>query len=102
MNIRKADKVYINTGKDKGKTGNVLAVYPKDDAVLIEKINIIKKHLKPTKNAPHGGISEIERPMNVSKLSLVCPNCSKSTSVMYKIVNDKKNRFCKKCNELIG
>ena len=49
MNIRKADKVYINTGKDKGKTGNVLAVYPKDDAVLIEKINIIKKHLKPTK-----------------------------------------------------
>lgn len=102
MNIKKGDRVYINTGKDKGKTGNVLVAYPSKNSVLIEKINMVKKHLKPTKNAPHGGISEIERPMVVSKLSLICPNCSKSTHVLHKIVNDKKKRFCNKCNELIG
>jgi large subunit ribosomal protein L24 len=102
MDIKKSDNIYVTTGKDKGKIGKVIAAYPKTNTILVEKINLVKKHLKPTKSAPHGGIQSIERPISIAKVSLICPNCSKSTKVANKIINDKKNRFCKKCNELIG
>lgn len=102
MDIKKSDNVYVTTGKDKGKNGKVIAAYPKEGTVLVEKINLVKKHLKPTKSAPHGGIQSVERPIQSSKLALICPNCTKSTKVTHKVVNDKKNRFCQKCNELIG
>ena len=101
--IRKNDKVMIITGKDKGKIGSVLKVLPKKDAVLIEKMNIAKRH---TKGNPYqqraGGIVEKEMPIDISNVMLVCSACAKPSKVGYRQTEDgKKVRFCKKCNEII-
>ena len=101
--IRKNDKVMIITGKDKGKIGSVLKVLPKKDAVLIEKMNMAKRH---TKGNPYqqraGGIIEKEMPIDISNVMLVCGACAKPSKVGYRQTEDgKKVRFCKKCNEII-
>ena len=101
--IRKNDKVMIITGKDKGKIGSVLKVLRKKDAVLIEKMNMVKRH---TKGNPYqqraGGIVEKEMPVDVSNVMLVCNACAKPSKVGYRQTEDgKKVRFCKKCNEII-
>ena len=104
--IRKNDKVMIIAGKDKGKIGSVLKVLRKKDAVLIEKMNIAKRH---TKGNPYqqraGGIVEKEMPIHVSNVMVVCSACGKATKVGYKYIESegkqKKVRFCKKCNEVM-
>jgi len=102
MNIKKNDNVTILTGKDRGKLGKVLKVIPKEDRVLVEKINMVKKHVKPTKAAPHGGIVESERPILSAKVMLVCPHCSKPTRVGHKLsANNNYVRICKHCNEIV-
>jgi large subunit ribosomal protein L24 len=101
MKIKKKDQVKIMSGKDKGRTGQVLKVFPQQARVLVEGINIYKKHIKAQRGQA-GTIIERERPIAVSKLSLVCPSCQKPTRVGYQIdKNKEKYRICKKCHSLI-
>lgn len=102
--IRKDDKVMIIAGKDKGKIGKVLKLMPKTDRILVEKVNMVKRH---TKGNPYsgqaGGILEKEVPLAISNVALVCDACAKPTRVGYRHTDDgKKIRFCKKCNEVIS
>ena len=101
--IRKDDKVMVITGKDAGKIGKVLKVLPKKDRVLVEKVNVAKRHMRPNPYAQQpGGIVEKEMPIHVSNLMVVCPACAAPTRVGYRYAEDgKKIRFCKKCNEVM-
>lgn len=101
--IHKDDKVIILVGKDKGKIGRVLRIYSKKDKVLVEKVNMVKRH---TKGNPYrqqaSGIVEKEAPIAISNVMVVCNACTKPTRIAYRITEDgKKVRFCKKCNEII-
>lgn len=102
--IRKDDKVMIIAGKDKGKIGKVLKILPKSDRILVEKVNMVKRHRKGNPYAGQaGGIEEKEAPLNISNVALMCDACAKPTRVGYKYTEDgKKLRFCKKCNEVIS
>lgn len=102
--IRKDDKVMIIAGKDKGKIGKVLKILPKSDRILVEKVNMVKRHRKGNPYAGQaGGIEEKEAPLNISNVALMCDACAKPTRVGYKYTDDgKKLRFCKKCNEVIS
>jgi large subunit ribosomal protein L24 len=99
--IRKNDKVIVTAGKDKGKVGRVLKLLPKKDRVLVEKVNMVKRHTKanPYAKTP-GGIVEKEAPLHISNVALLCDACAKPTRVGYKLTEDgKKVRYCKKCNQ---
>lgn len=98
MKIKKGDTVLIIRGKDRGKVGKVIKVIPKENKVVIEGLNLVKKHVKPKRQGEKGKIIEIPRPIYVSNVKLICPNCQKPIRVKYKIENDKKYRYCKKCN----
>ncbi|TVQ95692.1 MAG: 50S ribosomal protein L24 [Desulfovibrionales bacterium] len=102
--IHKNDKVMIMVGKEKGKIGKVLKLFPKTERVLVEGVNKVKRHSKgnPYKGET-GGIKEKENPMHLSNVTLVCDACAQPTRVGYKLIDsDKKVRFCKKCNEIIA
>jgi len=101
MKIKKDDSVLITRGKDRGRKGKVLEAFPKEERILIEGINLRKKHQKPKKTGEKGQIIHIPGPINVSSVKLICPKCGKATRVGYKIVNKKKFRVCKKCKEVI-
>ena len=97
MKIKRDDKVIVLSGKDKGKSGKVIAADPKAEKVIVEGVNVATKHQKAQKKGQDGGILKIETPIYVSKVQLVCPKCGKGTRVAYKIVDGKKVRVCKKC-----
>lgn len=98
MNLKKGDKVAIITGKDLGKSGNIINVFPRRNKVIIENLNLRKKHIKPRKQGEKGQIINIAVPLDVSNVMLVCKNCEKKTRVGYKTLEDKsKIRICKKC-----
>ena len=99
--IRKVDTVVINVGREKKKTGKVLKVIKEGTKVLIEKLNLVKKHNKPTQTKPTGGIIEKEAPVSISNVQLFCTHCNKGVRTGYKMVNDKKVRYCKKCEKTI-
>ena len=102
MNIKTGDTVVILTGDDKnrGKTGKVLEVSPKEGKVIVEGLNMVKKHVKPRKAGDPSGIIETESPIYACKVQVVCPKCNKPTRVGHKIYADgKKDRMCKKCGE---
>ena len=101
MRIKKGDTVQVLAGNDKGKTGEVLEVIPKDSKVIVKGINVRKKHIKPRKQGEEGGIIPVECAIDSSKVNVVCPKCGKSTRVEYKIEEDKKVRICKKCGAKI-
>ncbi|HZJ85000.1 MAG TPA: 50S ribosomal protein L24 [Syntrophomonadaceae bacterium] len=102
MRIKKGDNVQIIAGKDLGKSGKVLRVLPKEGRVVVEGVNRVKKHQKPTRALPQGGINRIETPLNVSNVMLVCERCKKPTRVGVKLLeNQEKVRFCKKCGEIL-
>lgn len=102
LDIKKNDMVLIVTGKEKGKKGRVLSVMPSKDELLIERVNIIKKHMKPSKKYTQGGIIEKESPLHRSNVMLICPRCSKPARIASMIFDDgKKSRVCKKCKETI-
>ena len=101
MRIKKGDTVQVLAGNDKGKTGEVLEVIPKDSKVVVKGVNVRKKHIKPRKQGEEGGIIPVECAIDSSKVNVVCPKCGKSTRVEYKIENDKKVRVCKKCGAII-
>ncbi len=101
--IHKDDKVMVITGKDAGKIGKVVKILRKHDKVLVEKVNMSKRHVKPNpyRREP-GGIVEKEMPIHVSNLMVVCAACAKPTRVGYRYTEEgKKQRFCKKCNETL-
>ena len=97
MKIKKGDFVLVISGKWKGKTGKVLRAFPKEQKVLVEGVNIVKKHLKAGSSREKGQIIEIEKPIHVSKVKLICPECKRATRVGYQKVGDGKMRVCKKC-----
>ena len=102
FNIKKNDTVLVVTGKEKGKKGRVLSVMPSKDELLIERVNIIKKHMKPNKKYAQGGIIEKESPLHISNVMLMCPRCSKPARISNMVFEDgKKSRVCKKCKEAI-
>lgn len=101
LHIKKKDKVMVMTGKDKGKTGEVLKIFPEKKRVLVSKINFIKRHTRPTQTDP-GGIREKEAPVHISNLMLICSKCSKPTRLKIDFLSDgKKVRVCRKCGEMI-
>ena len=99
--IRKGDTVKVLTGKDKGKTAKVITVNPKDGRITVEGLNVYKKHVRPKRQGEKGEIVQVIRPINSSNLMLVCSNCNKATRIGYRLENDKKVRYCKKCKSLL-
>ncbi len=103
MRIRKNDQVVVMTGKDRGKKGRVMRVFPATSMALVEKVNYRKQAVRRSQANPKGGIVEMEGRIHISKLRLICSRCGKPTRVAYSVLADQtKQRSCKKCNELIG
>ncbi len=99
---RKNDLVEVLSGKEKGKTGKVLRVFSKNDRVLVEKINFVKRHSRPSGRSRQGGIIQKEAPIHVSKVLLVCPKCNQGERMGSKALEDgKKALVCKACGEQI-
>jgi len=102
LKIKKDDKVMVIAGKDKGKIGTVLSVDKEKQRVVVEKVNIVKRHLRPSVNAPQGGIVEKEAPIHISNVMLICNKCAQPTRIGKKVLEDgRKVRVCKKCKEPI-
>jgi large subunit ribosomal protein L24 len=99
--IKKGDRVVILTGKDKGKTGNVSRVWPKESRVLVEGINIVQRHTRPTQADPQGGIKNKEAPLHLSNVAIADAN-GKPTRVGFRVDGDKKVRFAKSTGEVIN
>ncbi|TDL30541.1 50S ribosomal protein L24 [Jeotgalibacillus sp. S-D1] len=99
MHVKKGDKVMVISGKDKGKTGTILAAFPKKDRVLVEGVNIVKKHSKPSQMNPQGGINNQEAAIHVSNVMLIDPKTNEPTRVGYKVEDGKKVRIAKKSGE---
>ncbi|PKM79455.1 MAG: 50S ribosomal protein L24 [Firmicutes bacterium HGW-Firmicutes-13] len=102
LHVKKGDTVIILSGKNKGKKGKVLSCLPTEGKVLVEGINIVKKHTRPTQKSPQGGIQEKEAPLHSSKVMLVCPSCKEAARVSKKSMTaGEKARKCKNCGETI-
>ena len=100
--IKKNDKVMVVAGKEKGKTGKVLRIFPKRDRAVVEKVNFIKRHMRPGAHSRQGGIVEKENPINISNLMVVCGKCTDPTRVGRRVLEDgSRVRYCKKCDEII-
>ena len=100
MNIKKGDTVRVLSGKDKGKEGQVVRSLPSKQRVVVEKVNMVKKAMRPTQQNPQGGIMSVEAPIHVSNVMVVCPECKQPTRVSHR-VNEagKKVSVCKKCGK---
>lgn len=101
MKVKKGDSVLIIAGKDKGRTGKIMKSFPKDLKVLVEGINLKKKHVRPKRDGEKGQVVEIPAVIDISNIKLICPKCGKVTRVGYKIDKDIKKRVCKKCKQEI-
>jgi large subunit ribosomal protein L24 len=101
MKLKKGDQVVIISGKDRGKRGKILDVFPSEARVVVEGVNIRKKHVRPKKSGEKGQVVQTPAPLAVSNLKLICPKCGQPTKVGYKVVEDKKYRLCKKCGQEI-
>jgi len=102
MQIKKGDIVYVIAGKDAGKKGKILRVFPRTNKVVVEGVNRVKKHQKPSRSLPQGGILQIETPLNASNVMLLCGKCNKPTRIAHKVLsNNEKVRVCKHCSEII-
>lgn len=102
VHVKTGDTVIVLSGKNKGKKGKVLAVSPKEGKVIVERVNMVSKHVKPRKMGEQGGIVKAEGAMYASKVQIVCPRCHKPTRIGHKIFEDgTKERICKKCGETL-
>lgn len=100
--IRKNDTVLVIAGREKGKRGKVLFVLPARERVIIERVNMIKRHQRPTQKLRQGGIIEREAPMHVSNVMLVCSKCDKATRVgMRVLADDRRARVCRRCGDIV-
>lgn len=101
MKIKKGDKVKVIAGKDRGREGKVEKVYKNSSRALISGINQYKRHVRKNDQMPQGGIVDVPRPIDASKLMIVCPKCNKLARVGYKVEKNKKVRICLKCDSKI-
>ncbi len=102
IKLKTNDQVEVLAGKDKGRVGKILRVEPREGKAVVEKINVIKRHTKPSSANQQGGIIEKEAPIHTSNLMLICPKCSKTVRLGKKILEDgTKVRICKKCGESV-
>ena len=102
VHVKTGDTVVVLSGKDKGKKGKVMAVSPSEGKVIVEKINMVSKHVKPRRMGEPGGIIKAEGAMYASKVQIVCPRCKQPTRVGHKIYEDgTKSRICVKCGEAL-
>lgn len=101
VKIKKGDQVIVLAGGDKGKKGEVVRVIPDKNRAVVQNVNMIKKHTKPSANNPQGGIVEMEAPIHISNLSIIDPDTGEPTRVGYRIEDDKKVRFAKKSGKSI-
>ena len=102
MQIRKNDSVMVITGKERGKTGKVLRVMPDKEAVIIERVNLVKRHSKPRGPQQPGGIVEREAPIRASNLMIMCDKCNAPVRIGRKILADgRKIRICRRCEEAL-
>jgi large subunit ribosomal protein L24 len=98
LKIKKGDRVKVLTGKDRGKDGEVTRVLPAKGKVIVDGVNVARKHQRATRATMQGGIIDKDMPIPVANVALICPSCGKHTRVGYKIDNDgTKVRVCKKC-----
>lgn len=98
MKLKKGDTIIVMTGRDAARQGKIERVYTKQSTVMVDGVNMYKRHIKKSEQTPEGGIVELPRAINVSKVALLCPKCKKPTRVGYKIEKQKKIRICRKCN----
>ena len=101
MNIKKGDTILVTKGKDRGKTGKVISVDPKNDKIIVEGRNIFKCHVKPSNKYPQGGIIEKSMPIRRENASVVCPSCNKASRVKMSGIKNDKRRICNKCKETL-
>lgn len=98
MHVKKGDLVRVLAGRDKGKEGHIVQSIPKENRVVVEKVNLVKRHQRPTEEYPEGGIITKEAPIHVSNVMLICKSCKKPTRIAHKFLdNGKKVRACKHC-----
>ena len=98
MHVKRGDLVKVITGRDRGKEGHIIQAMPKENRVLVEKVNLVKRHQRPTMENPEGGIITKEAPIHVSNVMKVCTACKKPTRIAHKFLdNGKKVRACKHC-----
>jgi len=97
MKLKKNDNVIVITGKDRGKTGLIERVFPALGKIVVKGVGISKKHLKPSRKNPSGGIIEINQKIDISNVMIVCPTCGKPSRARYNITNDNKLRECRRC-----
>jgi len=102
LKIKKSDKVIVISGKEKGKQGKILSIISKKNRVIVQSVNMIKRHMKPSRQYSQGGIIEKEGALHISKIMLVCPRCQKPSRISNHILDDgRKVRLCKRCKEVI-
>ena len=98
--VKRNDNVQVLSGKDRGKQGQVRRVMPKEERAIVTGVNIVKKHRRPRTANETGGIVEMEAPLHLSKLAVICPNCGPATRIGIHVQEgSKKVRYCKKCKE---
>ena len=102
MRLRKNDRVRVISGKDKGKEGRILRRIPDRDLIVVEGVNMVSRHMRPTQKDPRSGIEKHEAPIYASKAMLVCPQCGRATRVGSSFLESgKKVRVCKRCGEIV-
>ena len=98
MKLKKGDTIIVMAGRDAARQGKIERVYTKQSTVMVDGVNMYKRHIKKSEQTPEGGIVELPRAINVSKVALLCPKCKKPTRIGYKIEKQKKIRICRKCS----
>lgn len=101
MKIKKGDTILVISGKDRGKTGKVVKAFPEEGKIIVENINLRKKHVRPKKEGEKGQVIEKPGPLNASNVKIICVKCGKASRLGYKIVEGRKYRICKKCSQEI-
>jgi large subunit ribosomal protein L24 len=102
LHVKKNDLVMVIAGKEKGKSGKVLRVLPESSQVMVESLNVVKRHTRPTRGGAQGGIIEKEAPFAASNVQLLCKGCNKPARTGIRVLDDgSKARFCKKCNDIL-
>ena len=100
--IKKGDTVSVLTGKDKGKSGKVLRVWPEEGQALVERLNLLKHFERRSQQNPSGGVIEREAPMPLAKLAILCPHCHRPSRVGWAITGDgAKQRICRRCKDVV-
>lgn len=103
VKVKTGDQVIVISGKDAGKRGKVNEVLPRKNRVIVEGVNVVKRHTRPTRRLPQGGIQEMEAPIHISNVMVLCSKCHKPTRVSTRVLeNGSRVRVCKHCGEILG